>query len=279
MLSELAKNILTTIVYYDVLDYSLTIFELEKYLMRAEEKRLGTEEKLGLTQIMPVLESEELKNLIEECQGFYFLQGRQDLVAQRIERNKISEKKLKIIFRLAKWLRFVPYLRMIAVTGRLAMKNSEKGSDIDVLVAIQKGRMFTGRLLLTLVVHLFGQRRYGKKIADRVCLNYFVTDNALEIKLKDLFSASEYFFALPVYNAEIFQNFQKANSWIADYKANYFPDEIPGVRTVEDSSFSRFFQKLGEGLLSFDWIEKGLKKWQLQRIAENPKTYQEGSLI
>lgn len=279
MFSELAKNILTTIVYYDVLDYPLTIFELEKYLMRAEVKKPGGEEKLDLASIMAALESEKSKNLIGEYQGFYFLQNRQELVAQRIERAKISEKKLKIIFKLAKWLRYVPFLRMIAVTGRLAMKNAEKDSDIDVLVAIKKGRMFIGRLLLTLAVHFLGKRRHGQKVANRICLNYFITDNTLEIKLKDLYSASEYFFALPICGWETFRNFQKANNWIADYKPNYRPAEIPGATIAENSVFFRFLQNFGEKLLDSDKIEQILKRWQLRRIAKNPKTSQEGSLI
>ena len=43
MLSALAKNILVTVVYYDVLDYPLTVFEIEKYLIRAEKKQPGGE--------------------------------------------------------------------------------------------------------------------------------------------------------------------------------------------------------------------------------------------
>jgi len=279
MLSVLAKNILATIVYYDVSDYPLTAFEIEKYLTRAQEKKPGEEKKFSLAEIMSALEDGELKNLIEEYRGFYFLQNRRDLVTQRIERNKISEEKFKIIFKTTEWLRWIPFLRMIAVTGRLAMKNAEKGSDIDVLIAVKKGRIFTGRLLLTLMTHFLGRRRHGKKIANRICLNYFIADNALEIKLKDLFSASEYFFTLPVFGRETFRLFQKANGWIADYKPNYFPAEVSGAKLVEDSIFSRFLRKLGEKSLDFDGVEKILKKWQLKKIKKNPKTKQKGSLI
>lgn len=279
MLSALAKNILTTIVYYDVLDYPLTVFEIEKYLIRTEAKKSGERENLDLARIMSILDGEELKNLIEKHEGFYFLENRQDLVAQRIERIKNSEDKLKIIFRIARWLRWVPYLRMIVVTGRLAMKNAEKGSDIDVLIAIKNGRIFTGRLLLTLAVHFLGKRRHGQRIANRICLNYFITDNSLEIKLKDMFSASEYFFALPIYNSKTFLNFQKANSWIVDYKPNYFPAEILGEKVVEDSIYFRFLREAGEKMLDYGWIERILKKWQLKKIEKNPKTKQAGSLI
>jgi len=280
MLSSLAKNILTTIVYYDVLDYPLTVFEIWKYLICMEgEKRDEEEKKFDLVEVVAILENGELRNLVQEHQGFYFLESREALVAQRIERTKISEKKLKIIFAVTKYLRWVPYLRMIAVTGRLAMKNTEKDSDIDVLIAMRKGKIFTGRLLFTLALHFLGKRRHDKKIANRVCLNYFITEDSLEIKLKDLFSASEYFFILPIFGWETFQKFQKDNSWIIDYKPNYFPAEIAGAKMVEDSIFSRFLRKLGEKILDSKWIEKFLKRWQLQKIARNPKTKQKGGLI
>lgn len=279
MLSSLAKNILTTIVYYDVLDYPLTAFEIWKYLICMEEKKMSEEERIDLAKVMTILENGELKNLIQKYQGFYFLENRSNLVAQRIKRTKTSEKKLKIIFKVAKRLRWIPYLKMIVVTGRLAMKNTEKDSDIDVLIAFKKGKIFTGRLLFTVALHFLGKRRHDRKIADRVCLNYFITEDSLEIKLKDLFSASEYFFALPVFGWEAFQKFQKNNNWIVDYKPNYFPVEIAEVRMIEGSTLSCFLQKLGEKILDSRWVEGLLKKWQLQKIARNPKTKQKGGLI
>jgi predicted nucleotidyltransferase len=280
MLYNLSRSILATVNYYDILDYPLTAFEVWKHLISYPDF-LGEKEKktYSLSEVILTLQDRKLRKFLEEYRGFYFLRGRKSLVNQRITRNKISEKKLKILLRMVKWLRFSPFLKMIAVTGRLAMKNAEAQSDLDVLVVLQKGKIFTGRLGITLLTQFLGRRRHGKKIANRICFNHFITDQSLEIKLKDLFSASEYFFAFPVFGFQNFQAFQKANGWISRYKPNYFLSEIPGVRLVNDSQASFFIRKGLEMILSPEKIEEYLKQWQLSRIEKNPKTHEKKSLI
>jgi len=96
-MNDLPKNILATIVYYDVLDYPMTAFEIWKYLLKIKNEENEPEEKNNLLDIINYLEKEELKKFVEEYRGFYFLKGRRELVDRRLESNKISEEKLKII--------------------------------------------------------------------------------------------------------------------------------------------------------------------------------------
>lgn len=283
MSSQLSKNILATIAYYDVMDYPMTIFEIWKQLFRVtkdKSEKEGEEEiKPTLLEVSDELKSERLSHLLEEYRGFYFLKGRTNLVGQRIKRNKISEKKYRILLRVANGLRFVPYVRMVAVTGRLAMKNAEEKSDLDLLVVLEKGKIFTGRLLVTLAIHLMGRRRYRGKIANRVCLNYFITTNSLEIFPKDMFSASEYYFMLPLFGLETFKEFREKNSWIAEYKLNYEKDEAANLKIIPDNLPARFLRSLGEKILRAGFIEKSLGEWQMKRINRNPKTHQAGSMV
>jgi len=159
MQSQLSKNIFQTILYYDILNYPLTSFEVWKYLI--------AENSCGLGDVVEALEKRDIEKYIEEFQGFYFLRGRKELVERRIQNDKNSILKYKIAERVVKWLRFVPFVRMIAVTGTLGMKNCEKDSDIDFFVVLKKGRIFTGRLLVTSLVHILGKRRYGNKIKNK----------------------------------------------------------------------------------------------------------------
>jgi hypothetical protein len=274
MASDLSKSILTTVAYYDILDYPLTAFEIWKYLLAGDSG-----ESFELGEVIKALEKEGSGKAIEEYRGFYFLRGRKELVEQRIERNKISETKYRIIKKVVFWLRFVPYVRMVAVTGRMAMKNASLKSDLDLLIVLKHGRIFTGRTLVTFLVHILGKRRYGDKITNRVCLNYFITDQSLEISLKDLFSSSEYSFILPMFGRKIFRRFQKENGWIRKYKPNYGEDGIFNLKMISDSPIARAIRYLGESLLGFDLLEKSLKKWQIERISKDPRTKKDGSII
>jgi hypothetical protein len=243
------------------MDYPMTSFEIWKYLFQLEKK--DSKDQSGSDMSLPLiaeeLEGEKLKKIIEEYHGFFFLKGRKSLVDQRINRNKISESKIRILLKVTKILRFVPYVRMIAVTGRMAMKNAEEKSD--------------------LAVHLMGKRRYRGKIANRVCLNYFITTNSLEISMKDMYSSSEYYFMLPLFGKETFRKFQKDNRWISEYKANYQETSADNLKTIEDDFLSAKIRYIGEKIFTFNFIEKILKTWQIKRINKNPKTNQIGSMV
>ena len=313
---SLPKNILATIVYYDILDFPLTSFEVWKYLTVAEDNA-DEKDKCSLGEVIEALEGEEIKRHIEEFRGFYFLRGRKNLVEQRIQNDKNSIIKFKVAQKVAWWLKFIPYVRMVAVTGTVAMKNCEKASDIDFLVVLEKGRIWTGRLLVTLMVHLLGRRRYKDRIKNRICLNYFITTGSLEIKRQDLFAANEYSFIYPLFDSEavipsgapaesrnlgrlrlredpsaalgvtkntVFCQFGKANiGWIKKYKPNFeFSDLKPAKYYVEHSKFSQFVQKAREALINFifgDRMESWLKKKQIEKIKRNPLTYKKGGYV
>jgi hypothetical protein len=279
MPGNLYKNILSTVVYYDILDYPLTSFEIWKYLIRDREANGDEQEKNNLRDIVRELEKDELKKHFDEYRGFYFLRGRKSLIDQRIERNKISEKKFRTIKKVCWLIQFVPFVRMIAVTGAVAMKNADRKSDLDLMIALKGGKIFTGRVLVTALVHILGMRRHGRKITDRICLNYFITDQSLEISIKDLFSSSEYSFIVPVFGWECFRKFQEKNKWIKNFRENFQSDETAGWKIIEDSSFSKFMRKTGEAVLDFDFIEEILKKFQMKRILKDPRTLKSGSFV
>ena len=276
MQSQLSKNILQTIVYYDILNFPLTSFEVRKYLIAENTCSLG--------EIVEALESNEIKKHVEEFQGFYFLKGRKDLVEWRIQNDKNSIAKFKIAEKTVWWLRFVPFVRMIAATGTLAMKNCEKDSDIDFFVVLKKERIFTGRLLVTAMTHVLGRRRHGKRIRNRACLNYFTATGNLEISRKDLFAASEYSFVFPLFGFGTFKKFSEKNiSWIKKYKPNFkYGDLKPAKYFVEVKPLQQGVQRFFEGLINSlggDRIETWLKKKQIARIERNPLTYKEGAYI
>lgn len=275
----LKKDILSTIIYYDILDYPMTAFEVWKYLGVYKKTDRST---VSLGEVMEELEGKELEKHIENCRGFYTLRGRRELVARRIEKDKISSRKMKIIRRAVFWLRFVPYVRMVAVTGTVAMKNAEGKSDLDLLIVLSHGRLFIGRTLVTALVHIMGKRRHAGKIADRVCLNCFLTGLSLESRLKDAFSASEYFFIRPLFGQKTFLQFKEENGWIGEFKNNFPQAANTSLKALPENGFSAWVRKRLEKIFNrkfFDLIEEGLEKWQTRRIAEDPRTGEAGSII
>lgn len=280
-MNNLSKQILSTLIYYNILDYPMTSFEIWKYLDTSNGAREEDDvSKLG--DVVKELESDNLKKQIEQFRGFYFLPGRKELVEKRLEKNKLSERKFKIIKKVVFALRFLPYVRMVAVTGTVAMKNAGRGSDLDLLIVLKHGRIFFGRTLVTGLVHFMGKRRYGRKISDRICLNCFLTDSSLESRLKDVFSSSEYFFAVPIFGQKVFWEFQEQNDWIKKFKTNFYPQSMANLKMLCEAGRARKIRRGLErvfDLAVFDGLEKRLEKWQVERIARDPRTKEDGSII
>ncbi len=275
----LGKNIVATVTYYDVLDFPLTAFEVWKHLLEYDRTEHTETAPVTLPVVWQLLHSEHLSAKIAEQDGFYFLKGREALVPARISREKLSVRKLKGMRRLARVLAYVPYVRMIGATGSLAMKNGEQGSDWDMFVVLRAGKIWMGRTVLTLFLHAIGKRRHGRKINDRACLNYFVTDENLEIATKDLFSAHEYRFLIPLLSFPLFQIFEIKNRWIKHYKPNFALTLLPCLWLVRETTRAQRVRTALERILNMLTLEPWLASWQKEKIARNPKTFLEGSLI
>jgi predicted nucleotidyltransferase len=277
-MNTLPKDILATVAYYDVFDYPLTGFEVWKYLLRADTD--GSEaDPVALADVLKALEGEGVRRHLENFQGLYFLRGRKKLVRRRLSAGKAAVSKLRRVRRLAFWLRFVPYVRMVALTGSLAMKNSGPESDWDMLIVLRPGHIWTGRTLVTGFLHLIGKRRHGSKTRDRACLNYWITSDSLEIVTKDLFSSNEYFFLVPLFGGTEFRRFQLKNRWIRRFRPQYGVSELSHCLETDDSLPARVVRDIGEILFSDRLVERGLAAWQKRKIAANPKTRLPGSLV
>ncbi len=278
-LNPLAKNILTTLVYYDCLDFPLTAFEIHKNLINSDYYEKKSVRKVSLHEVLHELGGQSLWRFVDgEC-GFYFLRGRRELIANRTKRTKLSFEKNRRLRRMVFWLRLVPFVRMVAVTGRLSMKNAQMKSDWDLLVVLRAGHIWTGRTLVTGLVQFLGKRRHGRKIQDRICLNHFITDESLEISLKDLYAANEYFFIRPLFGWKTFQKFQLKNRWIAEIKPHYGPSEIEPLGFLDDSFYSKKIRSWGEKIFQSQKIENVLRRLEKKKIMKNPKTHQKGAFI
>jgi len=278
---DLDKKILSAVCYYNALNYSLTVFEVWKYLIETKnENEDNNQGEIKLKDILDNLESDALRRFIDKKRGMYFLKGKEELVEQRIKRDKLSVIKIKKLRRVIWFLCLTPFVRAIFITGRLAMKNAKLNSDWDVLLVMKGGRIWIGRTLITLFSHILGKRRHHNKMKNRVCLNYFITTNSLEIRNKDLFSANEYFFCIPIFDSnKYFEKFQLKNSWIKKFKPNYYLTSVSHLKAVEETLFSKLVRNILEKIFDWNMLENYLKKIETKKIKNNPKTKRVDSLI
>jgi len=214
---ELKKAVLSTLAYADIFDYPLKKEEIWRFLL--SDIRY---------QILDV--SKGLKELPEVSQknNFYFLKEREHLVLLRKKRERWSRKKLKIAKQVARCLKLIPTIKMVAVTGALAMENSNENDDIDLLIITSKSRLWLTRFLTVILLELVANRRHpaDKEVKDKICLNMFLDEGHLEVpkKEQDLFSSHEVCQLKVLWDKNgIYQKFLKANLWSKKFLPNWKP--------------------------------------------------------
>ena len=171
-------------------------------------------------------------------------------------------------------LRLAPFVRMVGINGSLPMGKATKESDIDFFIVTKKKRLWTGRFFAILFVQAIGLRRYGKKIAGRICLNRYQTEDYLIIHPQDKKNAFHHSFMIPLWQADnLYGKFIKANKWFSRYGYK-FKNQLPD-QNLFWNFLDRSVQFIGELIFDFflgDWGEKKLGQYQKERIRRDPRT-------
>lgn len=235
-MKSLKRAILATLAYADVFDYSLTEKEIRIWLISVYSLESSVYSKKNISKALLHLLATGRSGLNA---GYYFLNGREKIANLRQQREKWSREKLKKAERVAEFLKIVPWVKMVGVTGSLALLNSDKNDDIDILIVSEKNRLWLTRLLVTLLVELLGERRRPPKIdsslltnyrtcdnlstRNKICLNMFLDEDHLMVpkKEQDLYSAHEVAQMRPLWDKDnTYQKFLAANQWVKNYLPN-----------------------------------------------------------
>lgn len=176
-------------------------------------------------------------------------------------------------------LRVVPFIRMVAVCNNLAFGKIDEKSDIDLFIIAKSGRLFTVRILVTLILHILGVRRHGSKIAGRFCLSFFVDDDFLDLSKialqNDIYLAFWIKSMIPLIDDGISEKFLIINSWAREYFESEDDFVIDKSHVLAGKNFlKKNFERIFDGKFG-NWFEMEMKKWQLKRAnkkAENVDT-------
>jgi predicted nucleotidyltransferase len=218
-----------SVYYHNIFDYPLNFADLVRWMPggRSVGKDFGSE-------------------LVVCKEGFYFLEGKEVLIYKRILRGRISSKKFEKAKGVSRILSLIPTVKMVAITGSLAMKNVADESDIDLLIITKKGTLWVSRLISYFTLWSFGikVRKAGEGIKkDRFCLNMWMDEGDLGWPKKDqnLYTAHEIAQITPLVNRDrIYEKFIYKNKWIKDYWPNSVKIRNPKSEIQNKFEFSKF---------------------------------------
>ena len=255
------EAVLTTLAYFDLFQYPLTLKEVTRHLYNLEAETHHVE--------MALNESRAIINR----GSYYQLEGNKDHIAVRHDRELIAKQLWKRVNRFRWIFSLTPYTRLVTICNNLSLDNTSNTSDIDLLVITKPGRLFTSRLFLTMWLQICGVRRYGNKVAGRFCLSFFATEGNLncekiEKKPYDIYLAYWLQTLEPISGSkEIYENILRDNAtWLKKfftgqphYNMRHFRDTPGWIRTL---------QQWQEKILNSKWgqkLEDKLTDWQLKR--------------
>ena len=173
--------------------------------------------------------------------GYYFIEGSEGLIYKRAVRKRYSQNKTKIARKAAKLISLIPSIKMVGLTGSLAMENADKGGDIDLILITKNGKLWTSRIIVYTILKLFGFRLrspLNSRQKDRLCLNIWLdeTDLGWRKKERNFYTAHEILQTIPLVDKKgTFERFLSENKWALDFWPNAAEIRI----TKNNSSYTK----------------------------------------
>jgi hypothetical protein len=200
------RGIVHAVAYADVFDYPLRVEEIHRYLVRAPTPLDAIRDALRDGRLVP--------RLLARDGDLYALAGREAIIPIRRRRALVAAALWPRAARYGAFIGNLPFVRSVAVTGALAVDNVEPGDDIDYLVVAEPGRLWLCRALVILLVRL------AARSGVVICPNYFLSERALELEERNLFTAHELVQMRPVAGLQTYQKLRQLNRWTVEFLPN-----------------------------------------------------------
>jgi hypothetical protein len=257
--AELA--IFKTLAYFDIFDYPLSEKEIKHFL--------GTP--LHHKEFQTALENMVLGQTVFKVSEFYSLHDNPAKIQERLRGNLRAVKLLANAIKIGSFLYKFPYVRAVAISGSLSKGYAEEKADIDFFIITRANRLWLARTIL----HLFKKLTFLTGRQHLYCMNYFIDEDALVIREKNIYTATEIVTLLPVSGYSAIKQFSEVNKWVQEWLPEY-----TSFHRAEMFESNSLFKKLTEWF--FDgrlgvWLDDILFRWTTRRWQKKERRGQKNS--
>jgi hypothetical protein len=241
--NEISQAVFDTLLYSDIFDFPLTAPEIHHYLSGRAA---------SVEDVDRALHSDPR---VIEVEQYFCLQGREKIVCLRAAREQRSQKLMPSALKYGKIIGSLPFVRMVALTGSLAVRNVSNNEDFDFMLVTQPGRLWTARAF----VLLFG--RLTRLAGHTICPNVIISENSLEWSQHDLYSARDLCQMMPISGLDVYKMLLKANGWVEEYLPNAY-------RKIIGTSLERKQQTMIQRVLELPFrgtLGERFERWEMNR--------------
>jgi hypothetical protein len=248
------------IMYADIFDCPLTRDEIFEFLPARSSSRDEVEAAIELLLADG--------DAVGSDGQFIYCTGRGDLVKLRRQRIEQAQRAWPRARRYGRIFWSIPFVRMVAVTGALAVNNVHARDDIDFLVVAEPGRLWLTRGMIVLVC------RVARLFGDTLCPNYLVTTRAMNLTGRDLYTAHELAQMVPLHGRNAAQGFWLENMWHRELLPNsrngklaQIYDELPRPVRIAKAVLEALLR-----LPAMDRVEAWEQRRKIARLSRNAPT-------
>lgn len=263
-LDPVSAQVLGMVLYFDVFRHPLTEPELTRLVCPGDPAAVAR-----------ACDALLQRGLLAGEGGLRFPPGGLRNVARRRTRARHAERIWPWAHRAAGFLRSMPWVRGLLVTGSLSKNSAVPDGDVDFLVLVRPGRVWTLKTMLQ------GLRRVLPPPARELfCTNYLMATDQLEVDDQNLFTAVELATAVPLAGREGCVALLEANAWAREFVPGLdwsiararalSPDSLAGpgepraggpAEAAAMRAFDRYWDR------KYDWLDAGVRSQRFKRRA------------
>jgi hypothetical protein len=204
---QIRSSILKVVAYFDLFNYPVSIEDIHFFLdSEADESEVKKELEMLLNE-----------QCLFRTGQFFSLRNDPALAEKRNRGRQHAEELLPIAEKGARFLFQFPFVSGVCISGSLSKRCADENADIDYFIITRANRLWIARTLM----HFFKKLTYLRGRQHRYCMNYFIDEEALEIKEKNIFTATELITLMPASGNGGLTRFFRANDWTVRYYPQY----------------------------------------------------------
>ena len=201
------KDILASLTYFDIFQYPLTQTEISQYMQHSYSNE----------EITFCLQELTAESQVYKFDDYYSLQDNYSIIQRRKKGNLKAWSVLRTAEKIAGFLSAFPFVRGVAVSGSLSKNYADENSDIDFFIITSRNRLWLARSFM----HLFKKLTMLLGKQDWFCMNYYIDEDMLQIREKNIYTAIEVATLLPLRGISTFAQFYEHNRWYRNFLPNH----------------------------------------------------------
>ncbi|HVC83530.1 MAG TPA: hypothetical protein VNL35_23830 [Chloroflexota bacterium] len=151
-------------------------------------------------------------------------------------------------------LKYLPFVRMIGLTGSRAVQPEGEG-DTDLMIVAASGRVWLCRLAAVALA------RFVRHFGDNLCPNYVIAEDSLILGEMSIYDAHELAQLRPLYGRAFYQQLWDRNPRVEDLLPNAHPFPCPHDRLPPGAGF---LKRVGEWALA-GRLGDQIERWERTR--------------